>query len=174
MISLVTTRVANALSPFSVLTIGTTAIVDLGGFDQQVAAVGGAADGVLRNTSLGNAPATLTIGGNVTRNFFGLISETGGAISIVKDGSGLQGFDNAANNFTGGVSLRGGTLRYGLDGSLGTGAITVDALEQSSYASMLPGTNDQPHRTSGIRKRTPSAPAARSSRPPASAALSMM
>lgn len=33
MISLVTTRVANALSPFSVLTIGTTAIVDLGGFD---------------------------------------------------------------------------------------------------------------------------------------------
>ncbi|WP_416906839.1 MAG: beta strand repeat-containing protein [Polymorphobacter sp.] len=126
--SLVTTRVANALSPFSVLTIGTTAIVDLGGFDQQVAALGGAAGGILRNTSMVNAPATLTVGGSLTRNFFGLISETGGAISIVKDGSGLQGFDNAANNFTGGVSLRGGTLRYGLDGSLGTGAITVDAL----------------------------------------------
>lgn len=119
--STVTTRVANALSPNSTLILN-TAILNMAGFDQQIARLSGG--GTVTNDDAG--AVTLTISGSGAAGFTGLISETAGVISIVKDGTGTQNFSDAANSFTGGISLRGGSLRYGADGSLGTGAITVD------------------------------------------------
>lgn len=52
----------------------------------------------------------------------GVVSGPGG---VAKTGAGLVSL-TAANTFSGPVSVTGGTLAFGLPGSLGTGAITLD------------------------------------------------
>ena len=106
---------ANVLSPNSVMRI-TGGTLDLGGFDQTVAGLTGAA-GTVQSTGA----ATLTIDGTGTRSYGGFVT---GAIAIVKSGSGTQTF-SGNNDYSGGTTINAGTLRFVNDTSLGTGAITV-------------------------------------------------
>jgi len=118
---LLRTTVENALSPNSRLTINNTGVVDVSGLDQTIAALAGNVDGRLISLSLN--PVVLTIGGSETATFNGTVEQDAGTITIVKSGTGVQGFTNSQNSFTGGISLLEGALRYGEVGSLGSGAI---------------------------------------------------
>ncbi len=120
---LVVAGAANTLSANSRLSIGNTGRFDLGGFGQIVNGLASGVGGQILNESP-NA-VTLTIQGANNTIYNGAIAETQGAVSIVKNGSSTQSFTNAANSFSGGVTLNSGILRYGADGSLGTGTLTV-------------------------------------------------
>ena len=69
----------------------------------------------------------LTVGGNnASTTFAGIISDTGGAGSIVKAGSGVWTL-TGANTYGGGTTVTAGTLQLGTGGSLAsTGALTVN------------------------------------------------
>jgi autotransporter-associated beta strand protein/VCBS repeat-containing protein len=77
------------------------------------------------NQSLTFAPATgevLTIA-DVIADQAGSITTTAGAGSLILDGAGTLVL-SAANTFTGGVTIKGGTLSLAHDAGAGTGAIT--------------------------------------------------
>ena len=96
--------------------------VDLGGFDQTVGGLTGA--GLVGNSSGTAATLTIQTAGGVVGPLFGTrITETAGAISIVKTGAGEQDQNNASN-YTGGTTLIGGTLGIGNRNALGTGTLT--------------------------------------------------
>jgi autotransporter-associated beta strand protein len=74
------------------------------------------------NVSLGNANRTLTLGNNGTQTFSGVISNTGSGGVTFAANSGAGGrFDitNAANTFTGDITITGGEVRFTSDGSMG-------------------------------------------------------
>jgi autotransporter-associated beta strand protein len=65
-------------------------------------------------------------GSNASTTFGGIISDTGGAGSIVKAGSGIWTL-TGANTYGGGTTVTAGTLQLGTGGSLAsTGALTVN------------------------------------------------
>jgi autotransporter-associated beta strand protein len=67
---------------------------------------------------------TLAVSGSGLTRFSGPITESGGAHSLTKIGGGVLVF-SAANSYTGGTTLNGGTLGLGNAGALGTGALTL-------------------------------------------------
>jgi autotransporter-associated beta strand protein len=108
---------ARVLSPNSLLTIN-SARVDLGGFDQTVGGLSGSSAGVL--TSVGGA--TLTINeGAIDRTYGGTI---GGAVAIVKNGSGVLTLLRGST-YSGGTILNAGVIAYGNNTSFGSGLITI-------------------------------------------------
>jgi fibronectin-binding autotransporter adhesin len=72
-------------------------------------------------------PASVTVSNSVLNYTFNGIGSLGGSSSLVKAGSGTLVLDNSgANNFSGGVSINGGTLQVGNNdtaGSLPSGSI---------------------------------------------------
>jgi autotransporter-associated beta strand protein len=74
------------------------------------------------NVSLGNANRTLTLGNNGTQTFSGIIANTGsGGVTFAANAGAGGRFDitNAANTFTGDITITGGEVRFTSDGSMG-------------------------------------------------------
>lgn len=84
--------------------------IDIGTFDVNgfsVTCNGLNGDGTIDNTAAG--AATLTMGGNnVSGNFSGIIQNTGGALNLIKTGTGTQTIN--VGNYSGSTTINGGTL----------------------------------------------------------------
>lgn len=98
------------------------AAFDLGGVDQAVASL----TGIGMVTNSGAAPVVLTLapGLGETNVFAGMVADSagGGAMSLVKSGSGHQTLAGA-NSYRGPTTILAGTLR--VDGALGTNWVNV-------------------------------------------------
>lgn len=82
----------------------------------------GAANGTV-NLSGTLAPASVVVNAAGAYTFAGT-GALSGAASVVKSGAGLLTI-NAANTFTGGVTIQSGTVRIGNAAALGTGVVTL-------------------------------------------------
>lgn len=74
------------------------------------------------DVSLGGATRTLTLGNNGAQTLSGIISNSGsGGITFAANPSTSGRFEitNTANTFTGDITITGGTVRFGADGSMG-------------------------------------------------------
>jgi fibronectin-binding autotransporter adhesin len=76
------------------------------------------------NMALGAATRTLTLGNGGNVAFGGVISNTSGGITFAATAGGTGRFNvtNAANTFTGDITITGGEVRFTADGSLGNAA----------------------------------------------------
>jgi len=127
--------VANGLSTASNVIMGFTSgqgqTFDLNGFDQNVASLTSNAGGTgkITNAAAGSGTSTLTINGAATSGSFGLVIEDGATrkTALVRDGAGTTTL-TAANTYTGGTTVNGGTLQIGVlgNGKTGTGNVTVN------------------------------------------------
>jgi autotransporter-associated beta strand protein len=112
----------NGASAGNLTVIGT---LDPNGTSQSVNGLSGA--GIIDNAAAGTA--TLAIGNNdATGTFSGTIQNTGGALAVVKQGTGgltLSG----TNSFSGGTTINGGSLIVSSDANLGnaSGGLTFGA-----------------------------------------------
>lgn len=89
------------------------AIFDLNGFDQTLNGITSSGLGTSRIDNTAAEAATLTLGaGNASGIFSGIIQNTGGALSLVKTGSGFQTL-TGANTYSGGTLVNDGVLVYG-------------------------------------------------------------
>ncbi|MGO4838883.1 autotransporter-associated beta strand repeat-containing protein, partial [Rhizobiaceae sp. 2RAB30] len=105
---------ANAFSGYSAFTVKAGAVLDFAGFNQAVGSLSGSGK-ILMGTG------TLTLGGNTSSVFSGNISGSGG---LVKSGSGeltLTGI----NTYTGGTTIKSGTLSVSSDANLGNSAYGI-------------------------------------------------
>jgi autotransporter-associated beta strand protein len=108
----------NVLAPTSAITVSSGAVLDVGAYEQVVGSMAG--DGVIVNRT-----ALITGSNGVSAVFRGTITGNG---SLTKIGSGIQEL-TAANNFTGGTVINGGTVLVNntTGSALGTGAVTVNS-----------------------------------------------
>jgi autotransporter-associated beta strand protein len=107
---------ANGVSPASALVMS-NGVFDLNGFSQTVAGLSGSG-GTIGSTGA----ATLTINQTNSSGYSGVIS---GAITLTKSGSGTL-LLGAANTYTGGTNINGGTLKLGLAAAIPTaGGINI-------------------------------------------------
>jgi autotransporter-associated beta strand protein len=119
----------NATSP-NLLSFASNAnakTVTLDGFSVTLAGLSqaGAADVVtIQNAS--STPATLTLANSTEVSFRGVLAdgEGGGALTLVKTGSGTQILSGTTSTYSGGTVLQGGILRIAGDGSLGNAPAT--------------------------------------------------
>jgi autotransporter-associated beta strand protein len=121
--------VSNALPTSTGLIYGTrsgvgAAVIDLNGFNQQVAFVGDGGQFVagtkfLTITNLGSGTSTFTINGSTAATFGGVLTNSGsGKLNFVKNGAGTQTL-TAVNTYTGNTTISGGTLALSGSGSIG-------------------------------------------------------
>ncbi len=123
----------NAFSAVSAHTVAAGAVLDLGGFNQTVAALAGA--GTVTNA--GGAAATLTAGGNGTSTTFsGIIEDGAGTTGLTKVGAGTLTL-TGGSTFTGGTTISAGALQVG---SGAIGSITGDILNNSALIFNRTGT----------------------------------
>ena len=105
--------------------LAAAATLDLGGTTQTIASLSdlGGSGGLVTN-SAGSA-ASLLINNSTTNTFSGLICDAASVnvINLVKSGSGMQTL-NGANNFSGNITVGGGTLAFG-QATLPTNAIVT-------------------------------------------------
>lgn len=134
-----------ALSPNSLLSVsgpvGVPAIVDLGGFNNTVAALSGSSRAVI--TSAGGA-AVLTISSSLNATYSGALQ---GNLGITKSGTGTQTFINsdpalAATNATGPITLLAGGIAVGSNNALGSGVFTVAGAGTLGVAGVVAVTMD--------------------------------
>lgn len=134
-----------ALSPNSLLSVsgpvGVPAVVDLGGFNNTVAALSGSSRAVI--TSTGGA-AVLTINSSLNTTYSGALQ---GDLGITKSGTGTQTFINsnpalAATNATGPITLLAGGIAVGSNNALGSGVFTVAGAGTLSASGFVPVTMD--------------------------------
>ena len=120
------TLAAGAVNVFSANSVlhSTGGAVDLAGFSQTVGGLFG--PGLIVNTGAAAVTLNVQTASGLVGPLFGIrISETAGAIAVVKSGAGEQDQSNPSN-YTGGTTLTGGTLGMGNSAALGTGAITFN------------------------------------------------
>jgi autotransporter-associated beta strand protein len=99
-------------------------MVDLNGFSEGINGLSGA--GAIDNTSA--TSATLTTGSNnATGAFSGVIKNSGGAMSLIKTGTGALTL-GGNNTFSGGVTVQNaaGTLNIGSPTALGSGTLNMN------------------------------------------------
>lgn len=84
-----------------------------------------------------NDSLAVTVGGAAPVNFTGVVSESGGAHSIIKNGLGTLLLSGAgANTFSGGVTINDGTVSAQKTGALGTGDVTVGETSATTTATL--------------------------------------
>ena len=84
-----------------------------------------------------NDSLAVTVGGAAPVNFTGVVSESGGARSILKNGAGTLLLSGAgANTFTGGVTINDGTVSAQKTGALGTGNVLVAETSATTTATL--------------------------------------
>ena len=102
-------------------------ILDLASYSQTVSGIQDTAttnvNGVITN-SVAATNSVLSINGSANTTYDGVIQDGAGAVSLTKDGGGIQTL-NGANSYTGVTSILGGTLRINGNQSLATGAVSV-------------------------------------------------
>lgn len=106
----------------NVLRVESGAVVDLNGFDTTIGAIDSNGSGTITNSSA--TTATLTINANAFgTGFAGILA---GNLALTKTGS-ITLILNAANSYTGGTTINGGTVRVATTATLGstTGALTL-------------------------------------------------
>lgn len=91
------------------------------------------------DTVAGGMP-TLTISNTVANTFSGAISNSAGALSLVKSGSGLLTL-SGTNGYCGGTSINAGLVSVTTDTALGTGAVTFNGGTRLTVATGLDVTN---------------------------------
>jgi len=129
--------VNNALPTTTGLIYGTrtgagAAVIDLNGFNQQVAFVGdgsqfAAGSKFLTITNLGSGTSTFTINGSTNATFGGVFANSvTGRLNLVKQGSGTQTL-TGSSSYTGGTTINGGAISVASDSALGasSGGITL-------------------------------------------------
>lgn len=113
---------ATAIGTNSLLTINSGATFDLNGNSASVGSLNGS--GTVDNTSA--TAVTLTTGSlNQSPTFTGVLQNTGAALSLVKNGTGLLTMTNPST-YSGGTTINGGQIRASANNALGTGPITVN------------------------------------------------
>ena len=109
--------------------------LDLYGTAQAINGLNGS--GIVDNTGIG--VASLTIGANNDGGTFtGIIQDTGGNLTLVKNGSGTESL-NSTNTYSGGTIINSGAISIGTNFCLGNGTVTVNSGGQifnSSKASL--------------------------------------
>jgi fibronectin-binding autotransporter adhesin len=111
---------ANQISNSSALTIGTDGLLNLNGQAETIGSLSGTG-----NINNSNATATtLTMGDTTSTTYSGLIQDTGGNLSLVKQGAGKLTL-SGANSFAGTTSLNAGILAIQNNTALGSGVATV-------------------------------------------------
>ena len=97
--------------------------LDLGGHNPTVATIGGS--GLVTNSS---GQGTITVNPATAATVNATIADGTGMVGVVKAGNGSLVL-NAANSYSGGTTVSGGTLQLGTAGALGSidGALTVNA-----------------------------------------------
>jgi autotransporter-associated beta strand protein len=119
---------ANRLPITTAVTVTSPGILNLNGLGQQIGSLTGTG-------SVGLANGTLTVGDATNTSFTGVIADTanggaGGATAIggklTKVGAGTLTL-TGNNTYTGLTTVTGGTLVAGVNGSLGTGSVTVQS-----------------------------------------------
>ncbi len=111
------------------LTSNGSTIFDLNGYSQEFAGIYGGAYGAAATiTNNGGAPSVLTstTPPATSSNCFALIADGSNAISIVKNGDGIQTL-SFLNTYSGTTTVNGGTLRIYENQSTATGAVQVNA-----------------------------------------------
>ena len=123
------TTALNVLPASTPLALSAGAGLDLFGNNQAVETVTGS--GFITNSF--NGPANLALGGASNSAFAGVIADNGANLSaplsrlnLIKDGAGELTL-TGANLYLGTTAVNAGTLIVGPGGSLGLGAVTVDA-----------------------------------------------
>jgi autotransporter-associated beta strand protein len=109
------------LPPASPVNLGAAGTLDLTGTTQTIASLSdlNGSGGLVTNS--GGVTASLLLNGSLSTSFNGLI---GGAIHLVKSGSGTQAL-NGPNNFTGNTTVNAGTLALGQPTLPTNGVVTV-------------------------------------------------
>jgi fibronectin-binding autotransporter adhesin len=89
-----------------------------------------ATPGILRfnggTQTIRNSDRTITVTGNAVFDLAGVVAQDGTDRSVTKAGSGVLQLSNAANTYNGNTTILAGRLDVDGDGSLGTGAGTVN------------------------------------------------
>lgn len=115
-------------------TTGNGARFSLNGYNQTVSALSSGATGFTRvieaGGSTGGAVSTLTVDQATNTTYNGFIRDQSGAsgqLAIVKTGIGFLDFSGAqaSQNYSGGLTVNGGTLGFAAAANLGTGTITL-------------------------------------------------
>jgi autotransporter-associated beta strand protein len=113
---------------------GNTATLDLNGFNQTLNGLSSSGAGTSDINNAAVAAATLTIGANNgAGTFLGTIQNTGGAISVVKTGSGTISLAGTGT-YTGTTTVNGGTLAVTPAAVAGTAGITVGATGNGTFS----------------------------------------
>ncbi|MFM8498004.1 MAG: beta strand repeat-containing protein [Planctomycetia bacterium] len=147
--------VSNALPTTTGLIFGTrsgaatagAAVMDLNGYDQQVAFVGNGAQAsatkFLTITNLGSGTSIFTISGSTNATFGGAFANSvTGHLNLVKQGSGTQTL-TGSSSYTGGLTISAGAISVASDAALGapSGGITLGGgtLEMTSGFTLASG-----------------------------------
>jgi autotransporter-associated beta strand protein len=119
------------------LTIGnastSSARFSLNGHNQTVSALSSGSAGVRvleANGTTGGAVSTLTVDQSIDTSYTGFLRDQnggGGVLALVKTGGGLLDLSGsqASQNYSGGLTVNGGTLGFAAAANVGTGTITL-------------------------------------------------
>ncbi|HEX4129577.1 MAG TPA: autotransporter-associated beta strand repeat-containing protein [Pirellulales bacterium] len=116
---------------------GNASVLDLNGYNQQVAslATGAGGGGTTITNNMGSTISTLTISGSSgSTTYSGVITDGNGQIALYKSGASTQAL-TGANGYSGGTVIAGGVLVAGGSSPLGYGDVTVS----SATLATLPG-----------------------------------
>jgi outer membrane autotransporter protein len=109
----------------SAVTVGAVGTLDMGGFNNTIGSLTGAAGAIVRNSTA--TAATLTTGtDNTSTTYAGVIQDgAGAALGLTKNGTGTQTL-TGTNTYSGVTTINGGILEIGnggLTGTLGNGNV---------------------------------------------------